>query len=153
MADYVHLEGLDFADDFNSTESIDVLIGSDYYWDFVTGDFIKGEHGPTAVDSKFGWLLSGPTYDLCSSNVVASNLIISGECNSMFGGQDDELVESLKKFWESESTGILDDSKIERQVPDIAKQTDISFNGRRYEARLPWKEDCTKLKQLWYVCI
>lgn len=100
MADYVHLEGLDFADNFDSTESIDVLIGSDYYWDFVTGDSIKGEHGPTAVDSKFGWLLSGPTYDLSSSNVVVSNLIISGECNSMFGGQDDELVESLKKFWE-----------------------------------------------------
>ena len=63
VADFVHLEGLDFADNFDSTESIDVLIGSNYYWDFVTGDSIKGEHGPTAVDSKFGWLLSGPTYD------------------------------------------------------------------------------------------
>lgn len=116
VADYVHLEGLDFADNFDSTESIDVLIGSDYYWDFVTGDSIKGEHGPTAVDSKFGWLLSGPTHDRSSSNVVTSNLIISGECNSMFGGQDDELVESLKKFWETENTGILDHSKIERQI-------------------------------------
>jgi len=153
VADYVHLEGLDFADDFDNTESIDVLIGSDYYWDFVTGDSIKGEHGPTAVDSKFGWLLSGPTYDLSSSNVVASNLIISGECNLMFGGQDDKLVESLKKFWESESAGILDDSKIERQVPDIAKQTDISFNGRRHEARLPWKEDCVPNSNSYGMCV
>jgi len=40
VADYVYLEGLDFAEDFDSTESIDVLIGSDYYWDFVTGDSI-----------------------------------------------------------------------------------------------------------------
>ena len=38
VADFVHLEGLEFADNFDNTESIDVLIGSDYYWDFVTGD-------------------------------------------------------------------------------------------------------------------
>jgi len=152
VADYVHLEGLDFADDFDNTESIDVLIGSDYYWDFVAGDSIKGEHGPTAVDSKFGWLLSGPTYDLSSSNVVASNLIISGECNSIFGGQDDKLVESLKKFWESESTGILDDSKIERQVPDIAKQTDISFNGWRMRQDCPGKKTVCRTQTVM-VCV
>ena len=71
----------------------------------------------------------------------------------MFGGQDDELVEILKKFWESESTGILDDSKIERQVPDIARQTDISFNGRHYKTRLPWKEDCAPTSNNYSMCM
>ena len=71
----------------------------------------------------------------------------------MFGGQDDELVESLKKFWESESTGILDNSKIERQVPDIARQTDISFNGQHYETRLPWKEDCVPTSNNYGMCV
>lgn len=65
-ADDVHLEGLELADNFDNTESIDVLIGSDYYWDFVSGDSIKGDQGPTAVNSKFGWLLSGPMY--CTIN-------------------------------------------------------------------------------------
>ena len=40
---FVHLEGLELTDDFDNTESINVLIGSDYYWDFVSGDPIKGD--------------------------------------------------------------------------------------------------------------
>lgn len=62
VADYVHLEGLDFADNFDNTDSksIDVLIGSDYYWDFVMGDSTKGNQSPTAIYSRFRWLLSGP---------------------------------------------------------------------------------------------
>ena len=45
IADYVHLNGLELADNFDNTESSDVLIGSDYYWDFVSGDSIKGYQG------------------------------------------------------------------------------------------------------------
>ena len=45
IADYVHLDGLELADNFDNTESSDVLIGSDYYWDFVSGDSIKGDQG------------------------------------------------------------------------------------------------------------
>lgn len=86
VVDYVYLEGFDFVDDFDSIEFIDILIGFDYYWDFVIGDFIKGEYGLIVVDSKFGWLLFGLIYDLLFSNVVVFNLIIFGECNSMFGG-------------------------------------------------------------------
>ena len=139
VADYVHLEGLDFADNFDNTdrESIDVLIGSDYYWDFVTGDSIKGDQGPTAVYSKFGWLLSGPTYDQSSSIAVSSNLIISGGCNSMFG-EHDELVESMKKFWESESVGIIPE---DQSLPVDKRKPETHFNGRNYEIGLPWKED------------
>lgn len=51
------LEGLELADDFDNfdnTESIAVLIGSDYYWDFVSGDSIKDNQGLNAVYSKFG---------------------------------------------------------------------------------------------------
>ena len=60
VADFVYLKGLELADDFDNTESINVLIGSNYYWDFVSGDSIKGDQAPTAVYNKFGWLLSGP---------------------------------------------------------------------------------------------
>ena len=107
VANYIHLEGLELADNFDNTESIDVLIGSDYYWDFVSGDSIKGDQGPTAVYSTFGWLLSRPMHNHSSSGVGTSKLIISGGCDAMFGEQNDELVESLKKFWETESVGII----------------------------------------------
>ena len=138
VADYIHLQGLELADNFDNTESIDVLIGSDYYWDFVSGDSIKGDQGPTAVYSKFGWLLSGPLHDHSSTGVVTSNLIISGRCDAMFEEQNDELVESLKKFWETESVGIIPE---DQSLPADKRKPDIDFNGHHYEIGLPWKED------------
>ena len=39
---------------------IDILLGADYYYEVVTGEIIKGDTDPTAVASKFGWLLTGP---------------------------------------------------------------------------------------------
>jgi len=45
-------------DEASSDSSIDVLIGSDYYWDVVDGEIIRGTDGVVAVSSKFGWLLS-----------------------------------------------------------------------------------------------
>ena len=59
---YAHLVSLDLAgfDERESNNSIDVLVGADHYWDLVTGDIVKGEEGPTAINSKLGWLLSGP---------------------------------------------------------------------------------------------
>ncbi len=40
---------------------IDLLIGADYYWSIVEDTTVRGP-GPTAVDSKLGFLLSGPTF-------------------------------------------------------------------------------------------
>ena len=58
---YPHLEGLDLADDYNeSSGTIDILIGSDYYWNIIEGETKRGTSGPIAVDSKLGWVLSGP---------------------------------------------------------------------------------------------
>ena len=57
-----HLVGLELAD-FSSSESslpVDVLIGSDYYWELVMGSVCRGANGHTAVNTKLGWVLSGP---------------------------------------------------------------------------------------------
>jgi len=41
------LDGLELADgdSFDLKKSIDVLVGSDYYWSIVTGDTVVGEGG------------------------------------------------------------------------------------------------------------
>ena len=39
---------------------MDMLIGSDFYRDFVTGEIIHGQSGPVAVRTTWGWVLSGP---------------------------------------------------------------------------------------------
>ena len=45
---YPHLHGLKLANYSNSEDSIDVLIGSDYYWHFVMSEIVRGDFGPTA---------------------------------------------------------------------------------------------------------
>jgi len=57
---FSHLAGLQLADANDSTQQIDVLIGSDHYWSVMTEETIVGDSGPIAVKSKLGWLLSGP---------------------------------------------------------------------------------------------
>ena len=61
---HVLLQGLELADMSiaeTGQQDIDVLIGSDYYFNIVSGDVIRGSSGPVAVSSMFGWVLSGPT--------------------------------------------------------------------------------------------
>ena len=53
-------KGLNFAD-YSDGKQVDVLIGSDYYWELVTGSVCRSERGPTAIHTKLGWVLSGPT--------------------------------------------------------------------------------------------
>ena len=62
ISGYSHLQELqlsEFSQD-KRVDHIDILIGSDHYWDVVTGDISRENNGPVAIDSKFGWLLSGP---------------------------------------------------------------------------------------------
>ena len=140
---YAHLDGLELADEpCSSGSSIDLLIGSDYYWNFVTGETKRGEDGPIAVNSKLGWLLSGPINGTDDrSYITHSNLIIDGH-NSLFQpSQDDILADTLKSFWETESIGISEPSA-NGDVKTESFEINVKRNGDRCEVKLPWKEDC-----------
>ena len=78
---YPHLSGLDLANSVHcSNQSIDVLIGADFYHHFVLGEVIRGEDGPIAVSSRLGWLhLSTVTANIntsISENNIISNLVL-----------------------------------------------------------------------------
>jgi len=64
-------------DSHDTKKFIDVLVGSDYYWNIVTGDTVVGDKGPVALGSKLGWLLSGPPNDYGSTMIVQANLVIT----------------------------------------------------------------------------
>ena len=57
-----HLAFLDLADlsEGNHNLDVDILIGSNYYWELVMGGVRRGSSGPTAIHTKLGWVLSGP---------------------------------------------------------------------------------------------
>ena len=60
MNKFQHLNGLNLADDYESNEKhIDILIGGDYFYTFVGDKIIRGASGPVAVQTSFGFTLSG----------------------------------------------------------------------------------------------
>lgn len=76
--------------------------------EFVTGEIIRGE-GPTAVASKLRWLLSGALDNVEKNNdLLISNLIIFGNCNSFKeSSHSDPLVDVLKNLLDLETVGVV----------------------------------------------
>ncbi|XP_067047620.1 uncharacterized protein [Acropora muricata] len=139
---FPQLETLELADDFNdgNNDSIDILIGSDNYWNIVHGETIRCESGPIAISSKLGWLLSGPGGESVG-NATVSNLVITGELADypFYTNEHDQLVNTLKHFWETESIGIKPEQVEESTRNSFIK--DLSYDGKRYVVGLPWKEE------------
>ena len=68
---YPHLDGLVPADQSlldDSVTDIDILIGADYYFEIILGEIRRGDNGPVAVQSEFGWLISGNAQESCTEN-------------------------------------------------------------------------------------
>ena len=150
---YAHLDGLELADEpCSSGSSIDLLIGSDYYWNFVTGETKRGEESPIAVNSKLGWLLSGPINGTVDRSCIThSNLIIDCQNPLFQPSQYDILANTLKSFWETESIGISELSANE-DVRNESFEINVKRNGGRYEVKLPWKEDCLPSSNGYQLC-
>ena len=80
-------------------DCIDVLIGSDFYWDIVTGDLKIGEKGPIAISSRLGWLLSGPIESTAVANLMSSHMIVTqGIDNNDTHLNNYQLTVLLKRF-------------------------------------------------------
>ena len=139
---YSHLSKLDLADVSNGETQleIDVLIGSDYYWELTTGKIRRGQSGPVAIHTRLGWVLSGPTAldrqpTPVTSLITTHALRIDSECCDM-----KELEDTQHSFWKLESLGICEPDK------SLCEEFDsmIEFKEGRYEVSLPWKESlCT----------
>ena len=149
---YPHLQGLVFADASvvdGSQPNIDILIGSDFYFEILTGEVLRGDSGPVAVNSKFGWVVSGPTLERGEiSNVSMANLVIekmSSQNPYPDNKNDNELSCALRRVWDIESLGIQKDSEF---------LSDIRFEETegRYEIQLPRKNNCTPKSDGYMMC-
>jgi len=79
----------------NENFKISVLIDVDYYWNFVQDCIIRGT-GPTAVQSKLGYLLSGPL-PAHSHNLTLSLFHLSTQFT--------KDVPNIERFWNVEAAG------------------------------------------------
>ena len=121
--------------------SVDILIGADQYWNIANGEVKRGESGPVARNTRFGWTLSGPVEnaplsDIHSVNLAATHVLRIDTHRDKTDMQDMELNEKLRAFWELESIGIRQE---ENSVLETFNEK-ITFKNQRYEVGLPWKE-------------
>ena len=137
---YSHLASLKLADEYSGEGNapVDILVGSDQYWNLVTGEVVRGESGPTAMNTKLGWVLSGPVEGGPEESTSSVNLVCSThvlKCVTLPAYSNQILENELKKFWELQSLGIQpNESSVYENFTDT-----ISYKNGRYEVHLPWK--------------
>ena len=135
---YEHLRCLPLADDCTGNVSVQILLGADYYWQIVTGDVVRADNGPTAIGTRFGYVLSGPSGRSTTSAVSSVNAVVANT-QSSFSVEDEQLALQylLQQFWRLESLGIVPN---EPSVHELFLQS-IKHDGQRYQVNLPWREN------------
>ena len=112
---------------------VDVLIGADYFWLIVSDDIKRGP-GPTAVESRLGYLLSGP---LRGRQMESEREVVSMAVSTM-----EEF--DISRFWAAETAGMLPEEEAASWV-EVYQEAAISFKDGRYTAKFPWKNDHPEL--------
>ena len=110
---------------------IDILLGLDSYWRFMTSDIVSLSSGLMAQRSVFGWVVSGYSDETSTSVVSVSPQLF---CLSDFSGQ------SASQFWDLETIGLngKESSIVDENVIADFNQS-VSWRDKRYEVSLPWK--------------
>lgn len=120
---------------FSSNEKqIDILLGADYYWGFVTGETKRFENEDlVAINTAFGWVLSGNTHKESnnSNNMITNVSMMKMTCENV-----SSLNEEIHRFWDLDEIGI---STNETSVYNKFKDS-IKFENSRYSVKLPVKE-------------
>ena len=95
---YPYLQGLPLAHPVgNDNFEISLLIGADFYWKIVQDKIVRG-NGPTAMESKIGYLLSGP---LSPPHTALDGVDV------LHVGVEGMEGTNIAQFWNVEFTGTL----------------------------------------------
>ena len=139
-----HLQDIKFPEKFPRNEQeIDVLIGLDFYYSFVSRDVVRGgPNEPVALRTSLGWVFCGPTGGHGQDCTVSMSVQVCA---------NQQLNDTLQKFWNLESIGItpvemsVSTSQSESTVLKKFKET-LTYKNGRYEVSLPWKDEQVVLK-------
>lgn len=116
---------------------IDLLIGADCFWDLVVSGKIRLPSGPYLVNTKLGWIITGPLYTENShTNKVQCHV-----------AQFTQLNEQLKQFWEIEEISCSGQklSREESSCENLFTQTTTRVDNGRFSVQIPLKESAESL--------
>jgi hypothetical protein len=126
-ANWPHLNGLELADpDFNKPGSIDLLLGSDIFWNLLQDGRRSGpSNAPVALRSTLGWLVAG---NLDSSSKKLHVHVA-----------DVNLDSKQQQFWELEAVPVHRSMSVEEKCEsDFATNHTRDATGR-FTVAIPWK--------------
>ena len=115
--------------------TIDLLIGSDYFWDIIGNDKVTLPSGMFLIPSKFGYIVSGkfPDNKQCLCNLVHT-LFVTAEVG--------QVTHGLENLWRLETIGIKDPMVVETDEEALRKFNEtIQFKDGRYQVAWPWKNE------------
>ena len=104
--EYAHLRNINLADSNidNKNLNIDILIGADFYWDIVLDGFVRGNGGPVAINTKVGFVLSGPLTNSCNKNKNNSVMLTHVmKVQAEIIAENDSIVNDFSKVWSEEN--------------------------------------------------
>ena len=114
----------------------DMIIGLDYYWEFLDPTEFMKIGKIVAMNSPFGFILTGAFNVKKDSKCTSSVQFLA-----IFSVTDNELA----TFWDLESVGILNDANQDNEMsPMLKKFNEVTqFKNGRYVVQMPFKnEDC-----------
>ena len=106
---FPHLANLNLAgeDVPGEVQEVQILIGLDHYHDIINGEMIRGKEGPTAIGSRFGFILSGT---MKGENKQLEKAFVTHVLKVVV--TNEELYSEVKKFWELETIGVADEEEM-----------------------------------------
>ena len=128
--------------------TIDVLLGADNHELMTTIIEIPGKRNePSARLCPLGWTAIGRIDKEDLGGEHHTGLIRTfriQQSEETFALQDDDLNDTLRKFWELEHVGILS-AKPQFSPDEQAAWKKVSesrvFDGKRFQVAVPWKEE------------
>ena len=143
FSSYLHLKGLSLADSSNGkNRTIDILIGAEHYYRFIYRNVIRGKiNEPTAVESLFGWVLTG-NYDKISTanNFNETHML---RVNSEICEHSNDDYKTMKKVLNYDSDTKLCIENKNDYIENFKKT--LKFDGKQYVIKLPFLENSENL--------
>ena len=135
----------------NESSPIDMLIGTDYYLDFILSQRIELHTGLYLLASKLGWILTGRTNETNNNENTCMFIMTHGnhESNSNLYSNVDSVVPTnpnIEDFWKIESIGVMDSPPLTND--EIALKTfndSLKIENGRFQVKWPWIEEFPQL--------
>ena len=121
---------------------VSILIGADHYWSFVQDHIIRGD-GPTAQQSRLGYLLSGPFPSPTVQVSTSALLQLTTPADQRFDPQ---------QMWSIEAAGTNSDLDSDTFLRVYQSSHITQMPDGTYTAKFPWKEDKPHLPSNLAIC-